>query len=222
MDTVIEVLLAIASAATTLVAAFYGAKFAFDFQNSKNDQEQAKIDVRNANLAIVNLLASHRHLASFKEYFVDSKIDDHDRHFSILPLMGIMPRVTVEVDKLSFLMETKNPSIIHGLALAIIDINLAIDLIRARSDFHTSEYQPRMEALEQSILSARCVGEVETLVGPRITKTLKHFTDSMIVYLDNSLKIIPETIQNLHLATKEIYPDHLVAKMNDTASGEQT
>ena len=222
METTINILLAITSAATTLVAAYYGAKFAFDFQNSKQDKEQAKNDVRNANLAIINLLAAHHHLTSFKEYFVDSKIDAPDRHFSILPLIGVMPRVTIDIDRLSFLMSTKNPSIVHGISLATIDINLAIDLIRARSDFHSNELQPRMEVLETSILSAHCVGEIEALIGNRITKTIKQLTDTMIIYLDQSLITIPQVIQKLHQATKEIYPDHLVAKMNESSSREQT
>lgn len=221
MDMIVDALLAIASAAATLVAAYYGAKFAFDFQNSQQEKKIAKGDVSNVNIAILNLLATHHHLTQYKKHFVELNLSQPDRHFSILPISVTLPRLTADLDKIAFLINTSDPRIIHGFSLAVIDINLTVDLIAARSDFHANELQPRLEALEPQIRIAASLQEMEAMLGPRVTQTLKHLTEMMIEYLNHSLPLIETTICKLHSATKEVYPDHLVAKMTEQPNGKQ-
>jgi len=222
MDTLVDVLLAITSAATTLVAAYYGAKLAFDLQSKQQDKSRAEDDVRNANIAILNLLATHHHLTQYRKHFVEPRIDAPDRHFSILPVLATLPRLPIDLDKLSFLLKTSDPRVIHGLSLSAIDVNITIELIATRSQFHANELQPRMEAVESKLLSVNTLSEKEELLGQRITTTMRHLTDSVIEYLDHSLPVIELTIQKLHTATKEVYPDHLVAKMTSPDSKGQT
>src|SRR5688572_25946695 len=96
----------LATAAVTIAAAFFGAKYAFDLQNRKAAEDEIKRQIENANLALFTLVRNHNFFLNVKGQLVGEFEDSPNRHHFIKPLtaIGIDPPI-FDYAGLSFLLD---------------------------------------------------------------------------------------------------------------------
>jgi hypothetical protein len=213
IEMAIQLIIAAFSAATTLAAAYFGAKFAFDFQNRKDEVRRVAETIKAANMAIFALMRSHHELTAVKLQYIDPNVDDEDRHFSILPSSSPVPHLNLEFNQLSYLLSSSDPNLLNELALVQSEINATIDVVNARSKFHITEFQPLLDNHIERVRQASGLEELEIIVGERVTLTLKSTTDSVIQSIPDAMMILATTVDKLHKATKAMFPDQGVVRM---------
>ena len=212
-EIIVQVAIAFLTTLATLAAAYFGAKFAFDFQNRKNSENELNATVKAANMAIFALMRSHHELTAIKKQYIDPNVDDEDRHFSILPSSSPVPHLDLAFNDLSFLLSSKRPNVLNELALTQSEINATIDVVNARSRFHLTEFQPLLELHHQRLRKVSDLAEMEGVLGIRATHTLRTATDSMVHNVGAALQILSNDADELYKITKNMYPTHGVVRM---------
>jgi len=210
----LQVVIAALSAAATLSAAYFGAKFAFDFQNSKSAEEQDWATVKGANLAIFELMRTHHNLTAIKRQFIDPLRNDEDRHFSILPSTSHLTHLNINFADLAYLLSSTNPNLLNELALTQAEINGTVDLVNRRSDFHLTEFQPLLERHHAQLGETTSLRRMEEIIGIRSTQLLRALTDAMIINVDDGLEILTKEIAELNKVTKTMFSGHLIIRMD--------
>ena len=213
MELLVQLVIALLTAVATLAAAYFGAKFAFDFQNRKNEENEVKGTVKAANMAIFALMRSHHELTAIKKQYIEPNVNDEDRHFSIPPSSSPIPHLDLSFNDLSFLLSSKDPNLLNELALTQSEINATIDVVNARSTFHMTEFQPLLEIHHIRLSQASNVHEMEEIIGVRATHTLRSITDAMVHNVPVALEILAKDADQLYRITKSIYPSHGVVRM---------
>lgn len=213
IEIAIQIIVAILTAAATLAAAYFGAKFAFAFQNRKNEEDEVTSTVKAANMAIFSLMRSHHELTAVKLQYIDPNIEDEDRHFSILPSSSPIQHLDLEFDQLSYLLSSGDPNLLNELALAQSEINSTIDVVNARSRFHIVEFQPLLDAHPERLRRVVGLEDLEGIVGARVTHTLRSVTNSMVDSVPIALGLLASTVDKLHKTTKVMFPTHGVVHM---------
>lgn len=212
-EIIVQISIAVVTTLATLAAAYYGAKFAFDFQNRKSSENEVNATVKAANMAVFALMRSHHELTAVKKQYIDPSINDEDRHFSILPSSSVVPHLDIAFNELSFLLLSHNPNLLNELALTQSEINATIDVVNARSRFHITEFQPLLDLYHQRLSQVSNLAEMEEIVGVRATHTLRSATDSMINNVGAALEMLANQADQLHEITKSMYPAHGVVRM---------
>jgi hypothetical protein len=213
VEIIVQISIAVITTLATLAAAYFGARFAFDFQNRKNTENEVNATVKAANMAIFALMRSHHELTAIKKQFIDPNIDDEDRHFSILPSSSAVPHLDLEFNELSFLLSSNNPNHLNELALTQSEINATIDVVNARSKFHLTEFQPLLELHHQRLTQVSNLAEMEEVVGIRVTHMLKSATEAMVVNVSAALVCLGKDADLLYQITKQMYPAHGIVRM---------
>jgi hypothetical protein len=209
----IELLGIAASAIVTLAAAYFGAKFAFDFQNRKNKEDADLATVKGANLAIFELMRGHHNLTALQKQFIEPELGKPDKHFRILPSTSAIPHLNLNFSDLAFLLSSSDPNFLNELALAQSEINTTIDVVNARSQFHLNEFQPLLQAHHAEIGETTTLRMLEETIGVRATQMLRGLTESMITNVAEALPILVKSVARLHALTKAIYPTRAVVRM---------
>lgn len=213
MEIIVQIVIAGFTAVATLAAAYFGAKFAFDFQNRKNEENEVKATVKSANMAIFALMRSHHELTAVNKQYIEPNVNDEDRHFSILPSSSNIPHLDLQFNELSFLLSSSDPNLLNNLALTQSEINSTIDVVNARSTFHLTELQPLLEIHHERLSQISSLQEMESVIGVRATHTLRSVTDAMIENVPTALQILANDADQLYKITKGIYPSHGVVRM---------
>lgn len=212
-EIIVQISTAVVTTLATLAAAYFGAKFAFDFQNRKNSENEINATVKAANMAVFALMRSHHELTAIKKQYIDPNVDDEDRHFSILPSSSPVPHLDLSFNDLSFLLSSNNPNLLNDLALTQSEINATVDVVNARSKFHLTEFQPLLELHHQRLSQVSDLAEMEEVIGIRVTHTLRSVTDSMVHNVGAALQILSNDADELYKITKSMYPTHGVVRM---------
>ena len=213
---VLEIISILVSAVATLAAAYFGAKFAFDFQNRKNAENADLAMVKGANLAIFELMRLHHNLTAIQKQHIEPELSNEGRHFSILPSTSQISHLNINFSDLAFLLSSSDPNFLNELALTQSEINATIDLINARSNFHFAEFQPLLQLHQAALGELTSVRKMEEIVGVRATQMLRGLTDTMIRDVPSALSILSEDVGTLHRLTKAMYPKHSVVRMEFT------
>ena len=198
IEIIVQASIAIVTTLSTLAAAYFGAKFAFDFQNRKNSDNEIKEAVKAANMAVFALMRTHHELTAVFEQYIKPHIDDEYRHFSIPASSSVVPYLNLEFNELSFILSSKSPNLLNELALTQSEINATIDAVNARSKFHLAEFQPLLEKHHERLSQASDLEDFEQVVGVRATHSLRKVTESMVANVPTALEILKNEADQLY------------------------
>jgi len=194
-------------AVVTLLAAYYGAKFAFDFQRGKEKQEEANRQIISGNLAVFKIVTMINSLLTYQRQIIDP-IRGKDTAF--LEMSPTLPQekenVHIDINTLAFLLGTDEQNLVGELSVEQARYEAAIAAINERSKVHRYEVQPVLDAA--GIVNGRNYfhEDIQRVLGERLFHTLHQATDQVIYHVDTTISSLKEVADKLSVALKKQFP----------------
>lgn len=198
------------SAAATLAAAFFGAKYAFSLQNKKQENEQISKRVEAGNRAIFKIVNIYTKFCNFRDQFINEYRNHPLRYLAIKPEIGMDVPNEIDFDSLSFLFQSKDPNILGELSLFQAEVQSTVSLIKSRSDFHMRIVQPKLEAAGKEYDDLIPIDQIRNILGTQTHITLVQNTNQMIEFTDGIISASWELIEKLRSLLKEMFKGHLI------------
>ena len=198
-------------ALATLLAAFYGAKYAFQFQNDKELKDTNKRNLINTNAAIFSLSRMANKLYIYQRDIIEPARDKQVRFLELRPTLDIeKERVKLDIESLYFLLETDYRNLLSEVIIEEERYRSAIDDINTRSKIHLLEVQPLLEKSGLTAGGTYTIHEIEMLLGNRLYLMLQQSTEQIISNVDRTLVSLKQVSNKLRDGIKVLYPDEKV------------
>jgi hypothetical protein len=199
-----------ATATATLLAAYLGAKFAFDMQSDREKRKAIAKDIENANLAIFNVRRFGNLFRSLLES-LQTPETPFDSHYLVMkPFSSYdFERPAFNFDSLAFLLKA-NESLLFRLADLQHSLDSTLDLVKRRSEMHYNEVQPAIEALQQEHGMENVPHNFPDLlaakVGHRLDAVMDSVTTQMLSGLGEDARQCVSLANDLAAAVETVYP----------------
>lgn len=200
-------------ALATLIAAFYGAKYAFDFQRKKEREDQKKKDLVAANTTIFNLMRMANSLLVFRKQVIDPFRGKPTAFLEIPPVLHTIGEdIKINPESLYFLLQTKERNLLGEILIEERRYHTAIESISERSNLHRNEIQPLLE--QSSIMQGEfySIEQIEKALGERMFVTINQATDQLIAHVDQTIESIQTVSNKLVGCMKNLHPDESVIR----------
>lgn len=198
-------------ALATLLAAFYGAKFAFKFQQDKEIEDAKKGNLINANAAIFALSRMANNLFLYQRDVINPARSHPIRFLELRPTQDLEKEfIQFDCNSLAFLLETEHMNLLGETLAEVEKYRAAIETINNRSRLHIQTIQPKMEQFGFTAGNAINLTEIEQCLGDRLNATLLQSTEQVIDHVDSTLETLKATGDRLRKAIKELYPKEKV------------
>src|ERR1035437_3073135 len=184
-----------------MAGGFFCAACAFLFERSK-EKEKKQADecgaIMRSQLALIGQLNT---LDNIKEQHLDLFRKDPLRERKLIQFHMTDASLRVAYDSISFLLTTKNPTLVLDVQAAEQSYISAMECLTWRNDAY--EKLHKNSKLEKMDEIGHCSIRVEDL---RDLKLLKDLTDALYTSVDNACVRIDLQIKELHKAGKLLYP----------------
>jgi len=200
-------------ALTTLVAAFYGAKYAFDFQRTKESEDQKKKDLIAANITIFNLMRMANSLLVFKKQVIDPFRGKPTAFLEMPPVLHTVGEdIKINPESLYFLLQTKERNLLGEIIIEERRYHAAIESINERSNLHRNEIQPLLETSGIMQGGFYSIEQIEKALGERMFVTINQATEQLVVHVDQTIASIQTVSNKLVECMKNLHPDESVIR----------
>lgn len=191
----------------TLIASFAGAWAAFRFESQGRIAEERKKNIGAGNRAIYSVYA----LWNVLEQFRKEVLEPYRSHPDAWLNLAAHPSPPIATDRfqtadLQFLLEKDQAGVFAALMLEEQRFNLAIDLIRSRSDLVLNDVFPKMAAAGFSVGHIQNQDAVEKALGVDLCHKLKQITASIFQNVDEDLTSLRSVYVDLRKALERLYP----------------
>ena len=198
-------------ALVTLIAAFYGAKFAFSFQENKEKQEQKNKNVVSGNLAIFKLITMINALLSYQRQIIEPVRNKPTAFLEMTPTLKQMKdNISIDIDSLAFLLGTDDRNLIGELSVEESRYEAAIAAINDRSEVHRHEAQPTLDASKIKNGGDYSHEEIKDALGERLFLTLHQATDQVIYSVDTTIESLKDIANKLTKSLKKQFPSETI------------
>ncbi len=200
-------------ALATLLAAFFGAKYAFQFQNDKELKSEKTNNIIAANKAIFTMSRMANSLYVYQRDFINPLRNKEAAFLELRPTLDIEKElIKLDIEGLYFLLQTENRNLLSELIIEEERYRAAIDAINARSKTHLQEVQPVLEEAGFISNSTKMVthDEIEKILGNRIYTIIKQSTDDVIFHVDSTIESLKQVADKLKVGVKNVYPDEKI------------
>jgi hypothetical protein len=194
-------------ALATLIAAFYGAKYAFQFQNKKEDAKNRENNLLNGNLAIYNLMRMANTLFVYRKQFIEPVREKSTAFLEMPPSLELLEDdIKFSMDNLFFLLQSDEINFIGELAVEKSRFQRALDAINERSRIHRLEVQPALEKAGVVQGGDYTFQQIESILGDRLNHTIRQATDQVINSVDETIISLNAAADKLSKILKAIFP----------------
>jgi hypothetical protein len=194
-------------ALATLLAAFYGAKYAFQFQKDKEDAKNREINILNGNLAIFNLMRMANTLFVYRRQFIEPFREKPTAFLEMPPSLELLEDdIKFNTDDLFFLLQSDEINFIGELAVEKSRFQRALDTINERSRVHRLEVQPALEKAGVVQGGDYTFQQIETILGDRLNHTIRQATVQVINSVDETIISLKVAGDKLSKILKDIFP----------------
>lgn len=195
----------------TLLAAYYGAKFAFEFQSRKEIKEEKNRKIISGNLAIFKLSTMISSLMSYQRQVIEPVRGKYTAFLEMLPtLPQEKENISIDIDSLSFLLGSEDPNLLGELSVEGARYDAAIAAINDRSMVHRNEAQPTLDAAGMQNGGSCTREEMQKVLGERLFHTLHQSTDQVIYHVDSTILSLKEVSDKLSRELKKLFPDEKI------------
>jgi len=200
-------------ALATLVAAFYGAKYAFEFQRKKEVEDQKKKDLTAANITIFNLMRMANSLLVFKKQIIDPFRGKPSAFLEMPPVLHTVGEdININANSLYFLLQTEERNLLGEIMVEERRYHTAIQSINERSSLHRNEIQPLLERAGIQQGGVYSMEDIEKALGERMFVTINQATDQLIARVDQAIASIQSVSSKLADCMKNMHPDECVIR----------
>jgi hypothetical protein len=203
----------LATAGATLLAAFLGAKYAFNLQNRRIDEENIESNVEAGNASIFAIINNYQKFVNFRDQFINVYRDNRNRHIIILPAVGMSRYMQIEFESLRFMFKSKHVNLLSQLSLYQAEVESSLEVIQMRSELHSTSVQEKIEQAGLGNDDAIDLNEAERILGLRTYTTMLLLTNQMIDAIDRVIADSERLVPLLRKAMLDIYPGHAVVGM---------
>jgi len=196
------------TALVTLLAAYLGARFAFDMQRKKQEKDEHNSNIVSANLTLFELIRCHNLFLNMKEQLIGAFETHPDRHHFIKPMINTpLPVPVINFSHLAFLLD-KDPNLLASLAILQTDLQGTIEVIRHRSEIYVEKLQPLVEQFERSRPGESTIdlAEIEGAFGRKNTAHLVQSTEFMVTGINRAIESTKNLSAQFRKKVKEVYP----------------
>ncbi|MBK6006347.1 hypothetical protein JJB11_09615 [Ramlibacter ginsenosidimutans] len=198
-----DVLAALAS----LVASFAGAWAAFKFQTfqKKDDEDQKAVGA--GNRAIYTVFALWNVLEQYRKEVMEPYRGKPDAWLNL----AAHPAPPAKVDRfqssdLQFLLERGQASVFASLMLEEQRFNLAVDLIRSRSELVLNAVFPKMATAGFKVGQDQSLNDVEAALGEDVCHQLKQITAAIYQIVGEDLVSLRALYTELRTGLQTLFP----------------
>jgi hypothetical protein len=195
----------------TLLAAFFGAWFAYRLQDRAKVRQEKSSNIIVANRALFTIFQQINTLQVFKMDIIDP-VRNHPLIFiAMRPVLNEeYENIKLDFQSLIFLLNTKQKQVLLDLFVEQQRFNGAINCIKYRSKLHL-EAQPALESagINESVdyRPETLTKALEKALGPRLYKSLQSATDQVIYQVDRTVGSLEEIKEKIIEVVKELYPE---------------
>lgn len=196
-------------ALATLVAAFIGAKYAFDLQHQKEEKETIRKNLIKGNLTIFNISRMIDNLRNYDDQVIKPVKNDKHRSLNMRPTLPIKDGISINAEDISFLFEHEI-DIVSDVSLGKAKYNTIFEAIQMRSKIHLEELQPKLEINGYSTEKYYTIDQLKGFIGERLFATLDESTTEIIELVDDGLKHLLLVASKLSQALMKTYPQEKI------------
>lgn len=198
-------------ALATLVAAFYGARYAFQFQKNKEKDNIKKRNVVNGNSAIFNMMRMTTTLRNIQKQIIDPARNLPVRFLQMRPTLNLVDNdIKLNIESLYFLLKTDERNILGELVTEETRYRAALDAINERSRIHREEVQPLLERAGVVEGGNYSLTQIQKALGNRLYISIQRATDDAINHVDQTVDSLKQVADKLRACLKKIYPDEII------------
>ena len=192
---------------TTLVAAFFGAWFAYLLQLRAKEEKYRKEILASANQVLFSLFQRVNSLKLFQMDNIDPLRGNPGIHIAMQPILSMKEEVIkFDIEKIDFLLGTNHKQIVFDLYIEDRRYETALNIIDHRSNLHLYEVQPKLH--EAGVTEGVDYPESVYMdaLGEMLYKHLEKSTKQVVYNVDRTVTSTIETKDKLLAALKEVYP----------------
>lgn len=200
-------------ALATLVAAYYGAKYAFQFQNDKELIAEKNHNIVSANAAIFTLSRMANKLFNYRRDVITPVLNKTSAFIEMQPTLDMeKEHIKLNIEALYFLLQTSDKNILGEVMVEEERYRSAIEAINKRSQLHLQEMQPVLEKAGFVEGGNYTLEQFEKILGNRLYITMQEATEQVITHVDSTITSLKQTADKLTTIIKEQYPNETVIR----------
>lgn len=194
-------------ALATLLAAFYGAKYAFQFQREKEKEGNKSKNIVNGNMAIFNLMRMANTLYVYRKQFIEPYRGKDSDFLEIPPSLELLEdEINFNIENLFFLLESDSINFLGELMAEKSRFQSALDAINDRSRVHRFEVQPALDNAGFIESGSYTLEQIKTMLGQRLFQTITGSTKQVIAHVDETITSLKNAGDKLSNLLKSIFP----------------
>jgi hypothetical protein len=208
----------------TLVAAFAGSWYAFRLSDQAKARETTAGHVAAINRAQFVLIQQYNALRVFQQRSIEPVRSDSLRFINMRPTLPLRQlSVPLDIDSLSFLLETDDREFVFKLLIEEQRFKTALQAINERSRLHIEEVQPRLMAAAIREKSECNIEDLVGALGEHLLLLIQRGTEEAVREVDLTLASTIEQSRALYTAMKKRFPGHTIIRFEpDEPSDSQT
>jgi hypothetical protein len=204
-------------ALATLVAAFYGAKYAFQFQKDKEEEDNKRRNIINGKIAIFNMMQMTSVLRNFQKQVIDQVRDRPTCFLEMRPTTHLEKNaITLNIETLYFLLDTDDRNLLGELVTEEARYQSALDAINERSRVYTQEIEPVLDRAGFVQPGNYSVAQIEQAIGNRLYNILCDATNQVIHHVDSTILSLKRCADKLTASLKTQYPKETIISFEIT------
>lgn len=195
---------------STILATFFGASFAFNWERRTKEKEKKQVSLASANRAIFKLSRQFGILNQLKNQTINPVRDDPVAWLTMLPVLAKDHYdLHHDIAGLQFLFESEEPNLLTELLMEEDRFFEALKTLNERSSKHLHELQPKLAALgiEPNLnCTVAEFAEIEKLLGTDTVVGMKTLTDGLTEHVDEGIDGIKTVYEKLIRMINNLFP----------------
>lgn len=211
MKITLQVLHEAVPAIATLLAAFFGAWFAYRLQDKAKVRKERASNISIANRALFTVFQQINSLKLFQIDMIDPVRNHPLKFIAMQPILHEKHEdLQFDFSILAFLLNTKHKQIVLDLFIEQQRFREAIKAINYRSELHY-QAQPFLEraGIQEGVdyPPDALLKTLDDALGPRLHMSLQRATDQVVHHVDRTVGSLDEVKGKMINAFKELYPE---------------
>ncbi len=208
-------------ALATLLAAYFGAKYAFDFQRNKEIENTKRKNIVNGNVVIFNILRMINNLLNFQKQIIDPVRRKPSAFLEMSPTTQLPKEdISIDLNSIYYILETEDRNLLGEISVELSKYQKALDAINERSIIHIHEVQPTLEKAAIVQGGDYHPEQIEAALGNRLYVTMHEATKQVIEHVDNTLLSLQRVGSKLTQSLKKQFPGETIISISIPEQGE--
>ncbi len=196
------------AAVATLLAAFFGAFAAFKLEDRIRRNREIRDNIGAGNRALFTLIRFWNDLAVIRKQIMEPFRNHPGRAVAMPPTQNLEEgRLTLNLGELSFLIARREGTLLNQLLVEEDRYRSLIASLNERARIHFGTAQPALARAGIEEGRDYVLDDIRAALGDPLFYTLDRLTTEIVDHTDCTIRSIEESIDELRLALKRIYPN---------------